>query len=239
MQVWDNDFGVADDDYLGSAVLDLAAVCDGQQHELDLELRGSPFATGADNSAEGAAGGGGSGGGRVQLSCRFEPFSQLLAGEGGPAVGGVPLLAAPGEIPLAADWQRLLELAGVATHAMFQPVAFLESPSTNTQAGGRGRPWCGAWGTGWIAACGMSCLARPAAAAPARTTTRAVLPALPPPRRQAWLYCNWAQRSACLAFRGTEQDKWRDLITDLHLVRRPLLLVVSALPGHARPACCG
>lgn len=54
---------------------------------------------------------------------------------------------------------------------------------------------------------------------------------LPPPpslfhrplfQRQAWLYWNPRQRSMCVAFRGTEQGKWRDILTDLHLVPAPL-----------------
>lgn len=35
---------------------------------------------------------------------------------------------------------------------------------------------------------------------------------------QAWLYWNPGARSACIAFRGTEQAKWKDILTDLSLV---------------------
>lgn len=41
-------------------------------------------------------------------------------------------------------------------------------------------------------------------------------------RHQAWLYWNPGRRSVCVAFRGTEQGKWRDILTDLHLVPAPL-----------------
>lgn len=39
---------------------------------------------------------------------------------------------------------------------------------------------------------------------------------------QAWIYWNPGQREACVAFRGTEQGKWKDILTDLHLVPAPL-----------------
>jgi hypothetical protein len=39
------------------------------------------------------------------------------------------------QIPLANDWQQLLQLAGIATHSLLQPLAFLENDRTNTQAG--------------------------------------------------------------------------------------------------------
>ena len=39
---------------------------------------------------------------------------------------------------------------------------------------------------------------------------------------QCWLYWSASSRTACLAFRGTEQGKWRDILTDLHLVPAPL-----------------
>lgn len=42
------------------------------------------------------------------------------------------------------------------------------------------------------------------------------------PRRQAYVYWNSRRRQACVAFRGTEQGAWRDILTDLHLVPAPL-----------------
>ena len=39
----------------------------------------------------------------------------------------------PKQIPLAADWQRVLELAGAVTHARFKAVAFVQHATTNTQ----------------------------------------------------------------------------------------------------------
>lgn len=39
---------------------------------------------------------------------------------------------------------------------------------------------------------------------------------------QAWMYWNKAERTACVAFRGTEQGQWQDILTDLHLVPAPL-----------------
>jgi hypothetical protein len=34
---------------------------------------------------------------------------------------------------------------------------------------------------------------------------------------QAWLFSNVKRREAVIAFRGTEQVKWKDLLTDLNL----------------------
>lgn len=109
-QVFDYDFG-AEDDYLGSAVADLQGLCDGQQHDLQLELRGSPFAAAADDQGGAASEGGSTGGsqdgssgssassGSVQLSCCFLPFRKLLAdGVAEPEVAGQPLLAAPEQV---------------------------------------------------------------------------------------------------------------------------------------------
>jgi hypothetical protein len=75
------------------------------------------------------------------------------------------------QIPLAAEWREVLDMAGIATHDMLQPVAFIEHETTDTQA---------------------------------------------------WVYWNRRERVACVAFRGTEHNKWRDILTDLHLVPTPL-----------------
>ena len=185
------------EEYLGSAQLhDLRAICDGQPHELDLQLRGSSAGSAAEADA-GSSGGGGS----VLLTCRFLPFSAILALYSADSEMGAPMVVgAPGQvrcsrvgglaprcicywsvagwpgafklpiahlwrgvdsllqIPLAAEWQGLLELAGVATHALFTPLAFVEHATTNSQA---------------------------------------------------WLYWNKRERTACVAFRGTEQGQWK------------------------------
>lgn len=173
VRVMDEDFG-APDDYLGSAVQSLESIADGQTHELELPLRGSPF---VDDEGGGCSDGGddsgpsSGGGGTVRLACRFIPFSELLAeGAPEPTVDGQRLLASPGQvrslhgrlvshgcqlrccltltapnpprfprhpqIPLAADWQQLLSLAGVVPDAMLTQVAFVENEGTNTQARG-------------------------------------------------------------------------------------------------------
>ena len=44
------------------------------------------------------------------------------------------LLHVTSQVPLKADWRSLLDLAGVAAHAMFTPVAFVENATSNTQA---------------------------------------------------------------------------------------------------------
>lgn len=130
--------------HLGSAVHDLQGICDGQQHELALELRGGSAA----NSSNGRA--------TVHLTCRFLPFSDVLAQDaanfemGGSVVGTPgqvrpwrhPIKSSPAlqrcqhvcvlQIPLAADWQELLELAGIAPNVL-TPIAFVEDSATNTQ----------------------------------------------------------------------------------------------------------
>ncbi|KAL6780883.1 hypothetical protein ACKKBG_A08865 [Auxenochlorella protothecoides x Auxenochlorella symbiontica] len=45
---------------------------------------------------------------------------------------------------------------------------------------------------------------------------------------QAWLYWNLGKRQLCIAFRGTEQDNWRDYLTDISLA--PALLDPAAVP---------
>ena len=69
---------------------------------------------------------------------------------------GLPLPSL--QIPLAAEWQEVLQLAGVAAHAAFRPVAYIENAATNSQA---------------------------------------------------YVYWNGRERAACVAFRGTEQGKWK------------------------------
>ena len=59
------------------------------------------------------------------------------------------------------------EVVSAAADAMFDPVAFIDNPATDTQA---------------------------------------------------WLFWNPGARQLCLAFRGTEQAKWQDILTDLSLV---------------------
>ncbi len=45
------------------------------------------------------------------------------------------------QIPLAADWREVLDLAGVAAHARFKPVAYIENTTTDTEVlGGRRTP---------------------------------------------------------------------------------------------------
>ena len=39
---------------------------------------------------------------------------------------------------------------------------------------------------------------------------------------QAWVFWNHEARAACVAFRGTEQAKWKDILVDLSLVPSPL-----------------
>lgn len=137
MRVFDYDFG-AEDDFLGSAVADVQPLCDGRQHDLELQLRGEPAAAGdggpeagtaGEGASKGDAGGskggkassgeeagaagstapisdtasseaeGSDGSGTVQLSCRFLPFTELLADEvDQPEVDGQPVLATPGEV---------------------------------------------------------------------------------------------------------------------------------------------
>ncbi|PSC72147.1 Phospholipase A(1) chloroplastic [Micractinium conductrix] len=175
--------------FLGEASVDLLQVCDGQPHQLQLQLEGGPCAE--EGLEEGSNRAGSSGGqesghgnsGSVRLGCHFVPFAELLADGAAPEVDGRPLLATPGEVPLKADWRSLLDLAGVAAHAMFTPVAFVENATSNTQV---------------------------------------------------WLHWNRDRREACLAFRGTEQDAWKDYLTDLHLVPAPLDPDrVAAAPHHA------
>lgn len=156
--------------HLGSAVHDLQGICDGQQHELALELRGGSAA----NSSNGRA--------TVHLTCRFLPFSDVLAQDAANFEMGGSVVGTPGQIPLAADWQELLELAGIAPNVL-TPIAFVEDSATNTQA---------------------------------------------------WVYWNRVERMACVAFRGTEQGKWQDILTDLHLVPAPLdPESVAAAPRNA------
>lgn len=54
VRVFDYDFG-AEDDFLGSSVADVQPLCDGRQHDLELQLRGSPFAAVGGSQEEGAA----------------------------------------------------------------------------------------------------------------------------------------------------------------------------------------
>ncbi|KAL4452452.1 hypothetical protein ABPG75_008114 [Micractinium tetrahymenae] len=196
VQVWDPG-SAAEDCSLGCAAVDLAPLCDGQTHELDLQLfcSGDSSDSGADEEGCSAdAGGDGSSAiqhnaaaagsspgsrgqqqepcGSLQLHCRFFSFAGALAqGAAADSEMGPPVVGIPGQIPLAADWREVLELAGVAAHAMFKPVAYIENATTDTEA---------------------------------------------------WVYWNEEQGAACVAFRGTEQGKWRDILTDLHLVPAPL-----------------
>jgi hypothetical protein len=38
------------------------------------------------------------------------------------------------------------------------------------------------------------------------------------PVLQAWVFVNWACCEAVVSFRGTEQAKWKDIVSDLNLV---------------------
>lgn len=51
----------------------------------------------------------------------------------------------------------------------------------------------------------------------------------PLPPLQAWVYWSLGQRQLCIAFRGTEQDNWRDYLTDISLA--PALLDPEAVPS--------
>lgn len=271
LRCMDFDVGEPTDDFLGSTVRDLRDICDGREHELEMELRGSSFQAPRGGDMDSGAGDGGSSS-TVQLTCRFFPFSELLA-EGVPAeLEGKPLLGTPAQvgwgwgtsdehlgigagapldmsaaclaiyplhlprvpchlqIPLAADWQKLLQLAGVvsawgwgarqrrAAGRQHGPVCsppclrrfmcpichlLLRMPPTPCS-----RPWH-LWRTRERIRRQERILA---ALAICPASWHAVLrnkPRFPTPLLQAWLYWNVAQQMACVAFRGTEQGSWK------------------------------
>lgn len=100
----------------------------------------------------------------------------------------------------------------MVTHARFKHMAFIENATTNTQVGRCGRLQGGAADAGLPtnACCCRQCKL-------GLNDTAVINPAV-----QAYLYWNRQQRQVCVAFRGTEQGKWRDILTDLHLVPAPL-----------------
>lgn len=141
------------------------------------------------------------------------------------------LLGAPGEEFESNPWRELQEAAAIQLGETFTPLCFITHPRTDTQVGGA---VCGGWGGGiWIttavvAARGNGGVWVPGAAClktstPARPVQHPLLPPL-----QAWLYWNLGKRQLCIAFRGTEQDNWRDYLTDISLA--PALLDPAAVP---------
>lgn len=108
-------------------------------------------------------------GGKLKLSLEYVSFSDdgvvedTTGSMGGSVIGS---LAAEFST---SPWQSLKEElipAEAAADALFDPVAFVDSPVTDTQA---------------------------------------------------WLFWNPELKKACIAFRGTEQTKWKDVLTDLTL----------------------
>lgn len=99
--------GSTTDDYLGSAAADLGPLCDGQEHRLQLDLKGSEFAGGGDEDGRGS-----SSGGSVHLTCHFLPFEEVLAGDAVLEIEGQPLLAKPGEVGQLGWWQAAELVAG-------------------------------------------------------------------------------------------------------------------------------
>lgn len=128
VQVWDPGSGVgptaADDCTLGCVSVELSRLCDGQTHELDLELscstgigageggEGAHPGSGASGDGQGPAdtsAGGSTGGsgeqqpgepcGSVQLRCRFFSFEEALAqGAAADSEMGPPVVGTPGQV---------------------------------------------------------------------------------------------------------------------------------------------
>ena len=92
------------EEYLGSALHDLRPICDGHPHDLELQLRGSIAGSTAEGGQNGDKNGGASegssgGGGSMHLSCRFLPFSALLAQDAaGPEMDAPVVLGVPGQV---------------------------------------------------------------------------------------------------------------------------------------------
>ena len=106
--------------FLGEASVDLLQVCDGQPHQLQLQLEGGPCAE--EGLEEGSNRAGSSGGqesghgnsGSVRLGCHFVPFAELLADGAAPEVDGRPLLATPGEVRAVARCRQHQHQLGVS-----------------------------------------------------------------------------------------------------------------------------
>ena len=98
----------AAEEYLGSAMHDLRPICDGQPHDLELQLRGSTAGStaeagenggGSEGSSSSSGGGGSGGGGSMHLSCRFLPFSAVLAQDAAKSEMDAPVvLGVPGQV---------------------------------------------------------------------------------------------------------------------------------------------
>ncbi|KAL4420729.1 hypothetical protein ABPG75_010385 [Micractinium tetrahymenae] len=149
VKVLDQDMGKADD-LLGSAMRGLQDLAGGAARQVDLPLRGPQGATGA-----------------VSLALRFLPFDDVLASEAASSSMGEPVLGSPPAAITGSEWRTLQkEVLEPAANALFDPIAYVDNPRTDTQA---------------------------------------------------WVFWNPERRHVCVAFRGTEQVKWKDILTDLRL----------------------
>lgn len=104
--------------------------------------------------------------GNIRVSISFTPFSAALAEDviatmGGPVVGSPTVIKSPWR-----DLQQAIFTAEAFADALFDPVAFVENPESDTQC---------------------------------------------------YIFWNLAAQRICVAFRGTEQTKLKDLFTDLSL----------------------
>ncbi|EFN50817.1 hypothetical protein CHLNCDRAFT_141758 [Chlorella variabilis] len=168
VRVLDADVGKSDD-LLGSTMRGLQDVVDGAAHDVELPLRGGSGSAGS-----------------ITLRLRFLAFGQddVLAGEAAASHMGDPVLGSPPSTILSSQWRSLQrDVLNAAADAMFDPVAYLDNPETDTQV---------------------------------------------------WIFWNPATRRVCVAFRGTEQTKWKDILTDLSLV--PASLDPEGVPDPSQQA---
>ncbi|KAK9829841.1 hypothetical protein WJX72_008191 [[Myrmecia] bisecta] len=101
------------DDGLGYAMCDLEKLCDGDLHDLDVDLHGD------------------GGGGHVQLSLKFLPFTDSLVDVGQADMGG-PVEGAP-QSEMSSAWRALARITGAAADELFKPICYIDNPETDTQ----------------------------------------------------------------------------------------------------------
>ena len=95
-------------------------------------------------------------------------------------------------------WKALATVSGATAEELFDPICFIENKHTDTQVGQMrvdllmvsGIRTANGIMITWCVAWHM---------------------------QQVWLFRNVAKRCVCVAFRGTEQTAWKDMLTDVRL----------------------